>query len=85
LFSHPPPSRPCLPIPSKDVRKAAEQGDATSQFSLGQRYEAGKGGVERDLDEAVEWYRRAAQQDYAKAQTNLGNLYRAGKGRLDKD
>ncbi|MGB5718207.1 MAG: SEL1-like repeat protein [Gammaproteobacteria bacterium] len=27
---------------------------------MGQRYEAGKGGVKRDLEAAVDWYRLAA-------------------------
>ena len=65
--------------------KSAEQGDSKSQFSMGQRYEAGKGGVERDLDKAVGWYRKAAEQGHAKAQTNLGNFYRAGKGGGEKE
>ena len=69
----------------EEVRKSAAQGDSQSQFSMGQRYEAGKGGVERDLGKAAEWFRKAALQGYAKAQTNLGNFYRAGKGGIDKD
>ena len=40
----------------EEVRKSAGQGDKASQFSLGQRYEAGKGGVKQDLDAAVDWY-----------------------------
>ena len=63
----------------EEARKSAEQGDKASQFSLGQRYEAGKD-VDRDFDKAADWYRKAAQQGHKKAQTNLGNLYRSGKG-----
>ena len=63
----------------EDVRKSAEQGDSKSQFSMGQRYEAGKGGVERDLDKAVGWYRKAAEQGHALAQHGLGFMYLEGE------
>jgi hypothetical protein len=62
-----------------ELTKAAEQGDAASQYGLAQRYEAGKG-VKQDFAKAAEWYGKAAAQGHAKAQTNLGNLYRAGQG-----
>ena len=68
----------------EEIRQAAEQGDRNSQFSLGQRYEAGKGGVERDLEKALLWYRKASGQGHAKAQFELGIAYRDGKG-VQKD
>jgi hypothetical protein len=50
--------------------KAAEQGYAPAQNSLGFCYEYGDG-VEKDLKKAVEWYTKAAEQGDARAQNNL--------------
>ena len=59
-------------------RKAAEQGNADAQNSLGGCYYYGDG-VEKNEEEAVNWYRKAAEQGYAVAQTNLANIYYYGK------
>lgn len=59
--------------------KAAEQGDAEAQKSLGNCYLSGNG-VAKDAEEAVKWYSKAAEQGYAKAQFNLANCYRDGIG-----
>ena len=45
----------------KWFRKAAEQGHAGGQRSLGICYAYGEGVVE-DKEEAVKWYRKAAEQ-----------------------
>ena len=37
-------------------------------------------GVEKDLKEAVKWYRKAADQGDAMAQFGLGNRYKTGEG-----
>ena len=37
-------------------------------------------GVERDLQEAVAWFRKAAEQGHAKGQSNLGRMYAGGLG-----
>ena len=63
----------------KWYRKAAEQGLAQAQFSLGNRYSEGTG-VPKNHAEAAKWYQRAAKQGYAKAQYNLGNMYFNGEG-----
>ncbi|MEI8244562.1 MAG: tetratricopeptide repeat protein [Lentisphaerota bacterium] len=60
-------------------RKAAEQGDAEAQKSLGTCYLNGWG-VATDQAEAVKWYRKAAEQQYEKAQFNLGTCYQNGWG-----
>ena len=60
-------------------RKAADQGDASAQFSLGLRYANGEG-VAKDSAEAVKWYRKAAEQGNASAQGNLGAMYSNGEG-----
>ena len=49
-------------------RKAAEQGDADAQSSLGYMYRKGQG-VTQDDAEAVNWTRKAADQGNAEAQT----------------
>ncbi len=62
-------------------RKAADQGNADAQFSLGIMYE-GSWGVRRDYKQAAIWYRKAAEQGEALAQESLGNAYRDGNGVL---
>jgi TPR repeat protein len=62
-----------------DMQKAAEKGDAASQYSLGVMYERGRG-VPQDYVKAVEWYQKAADQGYAKAQYGLGLMYDNGYG-----
>ena len=47
--------------PKEEVRKAAEQGDASAQLMLGLMYYNGIG-VTQDLFEAAFWLRRAAEQ-----------------------
>ena len=61
----------------------AKQGDAKAQFYLGVCYYNGEG-VEKDLTEAVKWYRKAAEQGLAEAQCNLGVCYDYGEG-VEKD
>ena len=51
-------------------RKAAEQGLAKSQFSLGNRYMSGEG-VPQDYAEAMKWFHKAAEQGHAEAQKSL--------------
>jgi len=59
--------------------KAAEQGDASSQYMLGNLYEAGEG-VEQDYSQAFKWYMKAAEQEYVKAFNELGRMYEYGLG-----
>lgn len=56
------------------LRKAAEDGDAEAQYSLGRCYHSGDG-VDEDRVEAVKWFRKAAEQGHAEAQYKLGNSY----------
>ena len=62
-----------------ELKKAAEQGDAQAQYNLGVCYANGNG-VEKNLSEAVKWWRKAAEQGFAQAQFNLGVCYDFGKG-----
>ena len=52
---------------AEDYRKAAEQGDAKSQYELGKCYDLGRG-AEQDPLKAVEWYRKSAEQGNAMGQ-----------------
>ena len=62
-----------------EVRRLAEQGDASAQYNLGVRYDFGEG-VPADAAEAVKWYRLAAAGGIASAQYNLGFMYANGRG-----
>ncbi len=63
----------------RNLRLAAEQGDADAQLNLGKSYYTGDG-VEQDYKEAVKWFRLAADQGVAEAQINLGVCYYTGQG-----
>ena len=63
-------------------QKAADQGLASAQYSLGLAYYDGQG-VQQDFKEAVTWYRKAANQGDAKAQYKLGVMYDNGEGVLE--
>lgn len=58
-------------------RKAAEAGEMTAQFSLGEAYRLGLK-VPRDLTEAVRWLHRAAAQGHAQAAHSLNLLSAQG-------
>ena len=60
-------------------RKAANQGYANAQNSLGGMYAMGLG-VEQDYSQAVYWARKAANQGEASSQYNLGRMYAKGTG-----
>jgi len=64
------------------IQKAAEQGDATAQYSLGSRYDTRYGdmGVPKDDVKAAEWYQKAAEQGNPMAQQDLGRMYEDGRG-----
>ena len=65
-------------------RKAADQGNAAAQNSLGLLYYYGNG-VEENNEEAVKWFRKAAEQGNAAAQWSLGNCYYNGHGVDEND
>ena len=59
--------------------KFADQGSPAAQTCRGVCYEKGYG-VDKDLVEAVKWYRKAAEQEFPVAQYNLGRCYTNGNG-----
>jgi uncharacterized protein len=60
--------------PRREVRLAADQGQANAQFNLGVIYQRNDG-VAQDFSEAMKWFRLAAGQGYAPAQYNLGVMH----------
>ena len=66
------------------TKALAEKGDAKAQYNLGLMYEKGRG-VEKDLKEAVKWWRKAAEQGHAYAQRDVGVMYAEGIGVLEDD
>lgn len=66
-------------------RKAADQGVAIAQNSLGDCYRYRYGVGRHNFTEAVKWYRKAAEQGNVNAQKNLGGLYYKGVGSIKKD
>jgi len=63
----------------REMTPFAEQGNAIAQYGLGLIYANGEG-IEKNLTEAMKWYRKAAEQGHASAQNNLGVMYDNGKG-----
>ena len=68
--------------PTTEIRRQAEQGNASAQSYLGFMYETGEG-VPQNGAEAVKWYRLAADQGDAVAQITLGLMYANGRGVLE--
>lgn len=56
---------------------AAEQGNMSAQFQLGDMYDDGKW-VEASLDEAIKWYKLAAESGHKDAIYHLGYLFYRG-------
>ncbi len=63
----------------KWYRKAAEQGDSSTQVDLGLMYYEGRG-VKQDFKEAAKWFRKAAKQGEAFSQSVLGEMYSDAQG-----
>jgi hypothetical protein len=63
----------------KSLKKAANQGNADAQNSLGDMYYYGEG-VVQNYAQAVKWLQKAANQGNADAQNSLGDMYYYGEG-----
>ena len=60
--------------PRAQIRKAADQGNAGAQYSLGVMYSNGQG-VPQDDREAAAWFQKAADQGHASAQWEIGRVH----------
>ncbi len=57
-----------------ELHKLAEDGDVEAQYQLAQRYELGVGGLKKDRQAALAWYRRAAAGGHATAKRALEEM-----------
>ncbi len=62
------------------LQKAAKAGQPAAQFYLAAHYQAGTGGVAKDLKQAFTWFKAAADQGISAAQLNVGRMYADGLG-----
>ena len=65
-------------------RRAARDGNADAQTTLGRWYAHGENGLPVDRKAARQWLNRAAKQDYAPAKTALRELSGDQKAGADK-
>ncbi len=65
-------------------RKAAENGYAPAQNTMGVFALNGTYGVKKDPREAVSWFRKAAEKGWSPSQCYLGECYEKGTG-VEKD
>ena len=61
----------------RQLRPLAESGNAKAQSSLGVLYQLGMG-INRDLQEAIKWFKLAVDQGEGIAAHNLGTIYLTG-------
>lgn len=66
-------------MPPAQLINQAKSGDQQAQFFLAKRYQKGLG-MQRDYQQAINWYTIAAKQDIAPAQLNLAMMYIRGEG-----
>ncbi len=55
----------------------AERGDVAAMRNIGHLYRWGQG-VEKDIQQALHWYRLAAEKGFSRAQANLASIYLQG-------
>jgi hypothetical protein len=67
------------PAVIKALAAAAADGDGQAMANLGFCYAQGQG-VERHLEQAVDWYRKGAEAGNGRAMANLGFCYQQGQG-----
>jgi TPR repeat protein len=60
------------------LKKAAEQGDLSSEVALGATYYRGEG-VAQDIEESMKWFRQAAEQGDLTSQQLLAKTYYSGE------
>lgn len=65
-----------------DLLKKANEGDAWSQYQVGDAYYRGIRGVGKNHTMAAEWFEKAARQGIKEAQYYLGVCYDLGNGRM---
>jgi len=69
----------------KLYEELALDGYALAQFKMGECYEHGGGGVQKNMLEAMLWYQMAAEQGHPPAKFKLGQFYERGWGGVQKN
>lgn len=64
----------------RELTPIADNGDPSAQHAVGQIYEFGLGGTQKNPALAVSYYQKAADQGFAGSQLNLGTAYLSGMG-----
>lgn len=57
----------------QELMQKAQNGDADSQYELGNLYQNGEG-VEMDIEKAIEWWQKAAKNGHKKASDLIKKL-----------
>jgi len=65
---------------AEKLEKRANKGDRGAQLELGKLYFGGKGGVSKNIEEALKWFRAAEAQRDAVAPAYIGMAYEFGWG-----
>jgi TPR repeat protein len=66
----------------KELKPAAETGNAEAQYYLGRVFYYGGKGFPSDYGRAAAWFLKAAEQGHAAAQYKIGGSYFSGRGVL---
>lgn len=66
------------------VMEKAKAGDAAAQNTVGVWYYTGKGTIQQDYKQAMQWWARSAKQGNADAIGNMAMCYQLGRG-IEKD
>lgn len=61
-------------------KRAALRGDRESAYTLGEIYNHGLAGVEKDHTEAFRWYLAAGADEYLQAMLQVAHMYEIGEG-----
>ncbi|WP_084399687.1 tetratricopeptide repeat protein [Pseudotamlana agarivorans] len=68
-----------MPLAYKEFLEAANEGHVFAQYNIGLMYEQGLG-IDKNAEQAVNWYKKSAEQGNSAAQFNLGVCYENGIG-----
>lgn len=63
-----------------DAERDSAEDQAEAQYELGMRYWEGRGGVKKDLEQAVAWFKKSAGLGCVEAQYRLAGAYLKGIG-----
>jgi len=66
------------------LRKAADMGNDAAQVTLGTQYMQGTGGLSKNPEEAMVWFKKASEKNYPPAIYQMGAAYEFGFG-VSKD